>query len=116
MATELCFCVAVQVTKLFQGNSYLIRLTAENRVGTSSPTMTKQAITAKLPYGESQETVCNTNLTGYRAEDTRLGAKIGRSSIQLRGWFVLALISSVLHFNELGWNCCWGGCHTLFSG
>ena len=40
-----------QVTKLFQGNSYLIRVTAENRVGTSSPIMTKQAITAKLPYG-----------------------------------------------------------------
>ncbi len=44
--------VTFQVGKLFQGNSYLIRVTAENRVGTGDPCMTKQAIVAKLPYGK----------------------------------------------------------------
>lgn len=38
------------VTKLIEGNEYLIRVFAENSVGASEPTET-EPVTAKLPFG-----------------------------------------------------------------
>ena len=42
-----------KATKLFQGNGYLFRVTAENRVGLGEPAQTEKPTIAKLPYGES---------------------------------------------------------------
>ena len=41
-----------KVAKLFQGNSYLVRVSAENQVGTSAPVELDRPIVAKLPFGE----------------------------------------------------------------
>ncbi|CAD5121391.1 DgyrCDS9913 [Dimorphilus gyrociliatus] len=40
----------LKVDKLFLGNSYNFRITAENRVGPSKPLQTKEPITTKLPF------------------------------------------------------------------
>ena len=40
-----------KVTKLFEGSDYLFRVSAENKIGVSDPTDTKEPVTAKLPYG-----------------------------------------------------------------
>ena len=45
-ATEL----SVRVGKLLQGNSYLFRVSAENRVGPGPPTELQQPVVAELPY------------------------------------------------------------------
>ena len=41
-----------KVAKLFQGNSYLVRVSAENQVGTSVPVELDRPVVAKLPFGE----------------------------------------------------------------
>ena len=38
-------------TKLFQGNKYLFRVTAENRVGSGDAAELSEPVIAKLPYG-----------------------------------------------------------------
>ena len=43
--------LSVRVGKLLQGNSYLFRVSAENRVGTGPPTELPEPVIAKLPYG-----------------------------------------------------------------
>jgi titin len=40
-----------KVSKLFEGSDYLFRVSAENKIGVSDPTDTKEPVTAKLPYG-----------------------------------------------------------------
>lgn len=42
-----------RATKLFQGNSYRFRVTAENVVGTGTPAELADTVIAKLPYGTS---------------------------------------------------------------
>ena len=46
-ATEL----SIRVGKLLQGNSYLFRVSAENRVGAGPPTELPEPVTARLPFG-----------------------------------------------------------------
>ena len=41
-----------KVMKLLQGNAYLFRVSAENRVGPGSPAETTKPIIAQLPFGE----------------------------------------------------------------
>ena len=41
-----------KVTKLFQGNRYLFRVMAENKVGPGPPAQISESVEAKLPYGE----------------------------------------------------------------
>ena len=41
-----------KVAKLFQGNSYLVRVSAENQVGTSVPVELDRPVVAKLPFGK----------------------------------------------------------------
>jgi len=43
--------LSVRVGKLLQGNSYLFRVFAENRVGTGPPTELQQPVVARLPFG-----------------------------------------------------------------
>ena len=49
--------LSYKVTKLFQGNAYLLRVAAENRVGMSLPIELDHPVIAKLPFGE-----CSLNL------------------------------------------------------
>ena len=44
-----------KVTKLFEGTDYLFRVFAENKIGLSDPTTTKEPVTAKMPYGPPGE-------------------------------------------------------------
>ena len=39
------------VGKLIEGNEYLLRVAAENKIGTGPPAELSQPVTAKLPYG-----------------------------------------------------------------
>lgn len=41
-----------KASNLFQGNGYLFRVAAENRVGTGESVETEKPIIAKLPYGK----------------------------------------------------------------
>ena len=41
-----------KVPRLFEGSSYLFRVSAENKIGVSEPVELTQKVTAKLPYGE----------------------------------------------------------------
>jgi len=43
--------LSVRVGKLLQDNSYLFRVSAENRVGTGPPTALQQPVVARLPFG-----------------------------------------------------------------
>ena len=43
--------LSVRVGKLLQGNSYLFRVSAENRVGPGPPTELQQPVVAQLPFG-----------------------------------------------------------------
>jgi len=43
--------LSVRVGKLLQGNSYLFRVSAENRVGPGPPTELAEPVIAQLPYG-----------------------------------------------------------------
>ena len=43
--------LSVRVGKLLQGNSYLFRVSAENRVGPGPPTELSEPVVARLPYG-----------------------------------------------------------------
>ena len=43
--------LTVRVGKLLQGNSYLFRISAENRVGPGPPAQLSEPVVAKLPYG-----------------------------------------------------------------
>ena len=43
--------LSVRVGKLLQGNSYLFRVSAENRVGSGPPTELQEPVVAELPYG-----------------------------------------------------------------
>jgi len=45
--------LTTRVDKLLQGNSYLFRVSAENRVGPGPPTELQEPVVAKLPYGTS---------------------------------------------------------------
>ena len=49
--------LSVRVGKLLQGNSYLFRLSAENRVGTGPPTELPQPVVARLPFGMHRTTI-----------------------------------------------------------
>ncbi len=40
------------MVKLYEGNEYKFRVSAENRVGVSDPCETKELVKCKLPYGE----------------------------------------------------------------
>ena len=42
---------AFRVIKLFQGNAYQFRVSAENRVGVGTPIETTEPVIAQLPYG-----------------------------------------------------------------
>ena len=42
--------LSVRVGKLLQGNSYLFRVSAENRVGPGPPTELPQPVVARLPF------------------------------------------------------------------
>ena len=44
--------LSYKVSKLFQGNAYLLRVAAENRVGMSEPLELESPVIAKLPFGE----------------------------------------------------------------
>ena len=43
--------LSVRVGKLLQGNSYLFRVFAENRVGTGPPEELEQPVIPRLPFG-----------------------------------------------------------------
>jgi len=43
--------LSVRVGKLLQGNSYLFRVSAENRVGPGPPTELPEPVVARLPFG-----------------------------------------------------------------
>ena len=43
--------LSIRVGKLLQGNSYLFRVSAENRVGPGPPTELTEPVTARLPFG-----------------------------------------------------------------
>ena len=45
--------LSVRVGKLLQGNSYLFRVSAENRVGHGPPAELQQPVVAELPYSKS---------------------------------------------------------------
>ena len=45
--------LSVRVGKLLQGNAYLFRVSAENRVGTGPPAELQEPVVARLPYGIS---------------------------------------------------------------
>ena len=45
------------VTKLMEGNEYLIRVFAENEVGASEP-VESEPVTAKMPFGEPTFSFC----------------------------------------------------------
>jgi len=47
--------LSVRVGKLLQGNSYLLRVSAENRVGCGPHTELQEPTVAKLPYGISAQ-------------------------------------------------------------
>ena len=40
------------LSKLVEGNDYLIRVSAENEIGRSEPAQIAEPVTAKLPFGE----------------------------------------------------------------
>ena len=40
-----------RASKLFQGNAYQFRVSAENRVGTGPPAEMQEAVVAQLPFG-----------------------------------------------------------------
>ena len=43
--------MSVRVRDLLQGNSYLFRVSAKNRVGAGPPTALRQPVVTQLPYG-----------------------------------------------------------------
>ena len=43
--------MSVRVRDLLQGNSYLFRVSAKNRVGAGPPTALQQPVVTQLPYG-----------------------------------------------------------------
>jgi len=43
--------LSVRVRHLLQGNSYLFRVSAKNRVGAGPPTALQQPVVTQLPYG-----------------------------------------------------------------
>ena len=45
------------VGKLTEGNEYMFRVAAENKIGTGPPTELSQPITAKLPYGRNNSCI-----------------------------------------------------------
>jgi len=45
--------LTMRVGKLLQGNSYIFRVAAENRVGPGPPTELPEPVIARLPYGAS---------------------------------------------------------------
>jgi len=47
--------LSIRVGKLLQGNSYLFRVSAENRVGPGPHTELPEPIVARLPYGTSAQ-------------------------------------------------------------
>ena len=47
--------LSIRVGKLLEGNSYLFRVTAENRVGRGPPTELSEPVVARLPYGRSAQ-------------------------------------------------------------
>ena len=40
-----------QVNKLFEGNEYMFRVVAVNKIGESEPAMTSAPVKTKLPFG-----------------------------------------------------------------
>jgi len=53
--TEAASQLSVRVGKLLQGNSYLFRVSAENRVGRGPSTELQQPVVARLPFGMSAQ-------------------------------------------------------------
>jgi len=47
--------LSVRVGKLLQGNSYLFRVFAENRVGRGPPTELEEPVVPRLPFGMSTQ-------------------------------------------------------------
>lgn len=44
--------MSFQVTKLFEGSSYLFRVSAENKIGIGEPAALSEPVTAKLGFGK----------------------------------------------------------------
>ena len=42
----------LKVTKLLEGNDYMLRVVAENEIGPGKPASLAEPVTAKLPFGE----------------------------------------------------------------